>query len=196
MQTSAHSSQSRKWTFSNVDGGLSGIHVGTGTLGWHESNIDADPLFVDPDGPDDDPNTWEDNDYRLAPGSPCIDASDNTAVPLDTLDLDGDGDTDERTPFDLDGNPRFVQDPFTDDTGVPDPPRYRHIVDMGAYEFQFCFGDLDDDNDVDLADLAQLLGSYGETSGMTYHDGDLDTDGDVDLADLAELLGAYGTTCN
>ena len=165
--------------------------------GWPgEGNIDADPLFVDPDGPDDDPNTWEDNDYRLSPGSPCIDAGDNTAVPLDTLDLDNDGDTDERIPFDLDGNPRFVQDPFTEDSGVPDPPLYRFIVDMGAYEYEFCFGDLDDDDDIDLADLAQLLGNYGETAGMTYYDGDLDGDGDVDLADLAELLGAYGDVCS
>ena len=164
--------------------------------GWPGTgNIDADPLFVDPDGPDDDPNTWEDNDYRLSAGSPCIDAADNTAVPLDLLDLDDDGDVEERIPFDLDGNPRFVQDPFTEDTGVPDPPEYRFIVDMGAYEYQFCFGDLDDDDDVDIADLAQLLASYGETTDMTYYDGDLDGDGDVDLADLAELLGAYGTVC-
>jgi hypothetical protein len=53
-------------------------------------------------------------------------------------------------------------------------------------------GDLDGDHDVDLADLAQLLGSYGEISDMTYYDGDLDGDGDVDLADLADLLGQYG----
>jgi|GEM_PF-1477053 len=58
-----------------------------------------------------------------------------------------------------------------------------------------CWGDLDGDNAVDLADLAQLLGSYGETSGMTYEDGDLDCDGDVDLTDLAELLGSYGLIC-
>lgn len=58
-----------------------------------------------------------------------------------------------------------------------------------------CWGDLDLDNDVDLADLAQLLGNYGETTGMTYYDGDLDGDTDVDLADVAELLSAYGTVC-
>ncbi len=56
-------------------------------------------------------------------------------------------------------------------------------------------GDLDGDNDVDLADLAQLLGNYGMTSGAAYEDGDLDGDGDVDLADLAALLAVYGTTC-
>ena len=61
-----------------------------------EGNIDADPLFVDPDGTDDDPNTWQDNDYRLRGGSPCIDAGNNLAVPFDVADLDGDGDVMER----------------------------------------------------------------------------------------------------
>ena len=58
-----------------------------------------------------------------------------------------------------------------------------------------CFGDLDGDDDVDLADLAQLLSNYGMTGGATYEDGDLDEDGDVDLADLAALLSVYGTVC-
>jgi T5SS/PEP-CTERM-associated repeat protein len=58
-----------------------------------------------------------------------------------------------------------------------------------------CDGDLDGDGDVDLGDLAQLLGSYGTTNGAAYEDGDLDGDGDVDLADLAALLGFYGTIC-
>jgi hypothetical protein len=64
-----------------------------------------------------------------------------------------------------------------------------------AAEEPFCFGDFDGDNDIDLADLANLLGNYGQSSGMAYEDGDLDGDGDVDLADLASLLGVYGTTC-
>jgi hypothetical protein len=58
-----------------------------------------------------------------------------------------------------------------------------------------CFGDLDADNDVDLADLSQLLANYGMTSGAGYEDGDLDGDGDVDLSDLSALLAVYGTTC-
>ena len=65
----------------------------------------------------------------------------------------------------------------------------------GAAEDEFCFGDLDGDNDIDLADLAQLLGNYGTPSGAVYEDGDLDADGDVDLADLAGMLAAYGTSC-
>ncbi|MBU0616324.1 MAG: hypothetical protein KKI02_01265, partial [Planctomycetes bacterium] len=58
-----------------------------------------------------------------------------------------------------------------------------------------CLGDLDGDNDIDLADLSQLLAHYGLT-GMTYEDGDLDGDGDVDLSDLSALLAVYGTTCD
>ena len=53
-------------------------------------------------------------------------------------------------------------------------------------------GDLDHDGDVDLSDLAALLGNYGMTSGASYDEGDLDHDGDVDLSDLAELLSHYG----
>jgi hypothetical protein len=65
----------------------------------------------------------------------------------------------------------------------------------GGVEDEFCFGDLDGDLDIDLADLAQLLANYGTPSGAFYEDGDLDGDGDVDLADLAGLLAVYGTTC-
>jgi hypothetical protein len=59
-----------------------------------------------------------------------------------------------------------------------------------------CFGDLDEDGQINLGDLAQLLGHYGTTSGASYLDGDLDADGDVDLGDLAELLSVYGTVCD
>ena len=59
-----------------------------------------------------------------------------------------------------------------------------------------CAGDVDHDGDVDLSDLAQLLGHYGLTSGAICENGDLDADGGVNLSDLAALLGAYGTSCN
>ncbi len=73
-----------------------------------------------------------------------------------------------------------------------DPGRHTYDADCSESE---CPGDIDHDGDVDLSDLAQLLGNYGMTSGATYEDGDLDGDGDVDLSDLAALLGVYGTTC-
>ncbi len=123
-------------TYTDVQGGYYGA-----------GNINEDPLFVrfpDPGmdqewGTDDD----DDGDLHLRNGdphtgedpSPCVDRGTNSRVPLDTLDLDDDGDTDERIPLDLDGNPRFVADPqwWRQDYqwGHPsaDAP-----VDMGAYE--------------------------------------------------------------
>jgi len=63
-----------------------------------DANIDADPLFVQPGV----------HDLRLAFGSPCLDAGDNSAVP-DDIETD------------LAGNPRIQNG----------------IVDMGAYEGAF-----------------------------------------------------------
>ncbi len=116
-------------------------------------NIEADPMFVDPGN----------GDYRLSAGSPCIDAADNFAVPKGGLKGD------------LDGNPRFVDDPKTKDTGNGEAP----IVDMGAYEFQVvsCDWDLDGDDNVGTTDLLLLLGAWGDPYGT---------------ADLVELLGNWG----
>ena len=117
-------------SYSDVQGGWAG-----------QGNINVAPLFVDADGPDDVAGT-EDDDLRLLSGSPCIDAGSNGAVPADGADLDGDGDTSERTPLDLGGKPRFMDDPGTVDSGVSDPPAYVEIVDMGAYEFSPIFLDI------------------------------------------------------
>ncbi|MCJ7728969.1 MAG: right-handed parallel beta-helix repeat-containing protein, partial [Sedimentisphaerales bacterium] len=87
--------------------------------GWSGTgNIDADPLFVDADGPDNVVGTEDDN-LRLKSGSPCIDAGDSNAVPGGVV-------------TDLDGLPRFFDDTATADTGNGTPP----IVDMGAYEYR------------------------------------------------------------
>ncbi len=74
--------------------------------GGGEGNIAADPHFVDADGPDDNTGTFDDNNYRLSPDSPCIDAGVNYywfAWPQ----------------RDLDGNCRFVGS----------------RVDIGCYEY-------------------------------------------------------------
>ncbi len=99
-------------TFSCVEGGW----AGAGNVG---SLPEHDPGFVDTVGPDTIPGTLDD-DLRLSSGSPCIDTGDDSALPADAADLDGDGDTTEPLPLDLDGNPR-VSGSF---------------VDMGAYEVQ------------------------------------------------------------
>jgi hypothetical protein len=91
----------------NNDGSTITINYSDVEGGWTGSggnNISADPLF--------------DASLHLLPGSPCIDAGDNTAVPSGVT-------------TDLDGIPRFKDDPETADTGNGTAP----IVDMGAYEF-------------------------------------------------------------
>ena len=66
---------------------------------------------------------------------------------------------------------------------------------VGSVQVVTCPGDLNDDSQVGLEDLAALLGNYGTPSGASYADGDLDFDGEVDLQDLAKLLGLYGNVC-
>ena len=55
-------------------------------------------------------------------------------------------------------------------------------------------GDLNEDNEVDLADLLALLSRFGTTANATYETGDIDCDADVDLQDLSALLANFGDT--
>ncbi len=154
--------QLRTVAFSDVQGGFAGI-----------GNIDADPLFVDP----------ANGDYRLRPGSPCIDAADTTAVPGDIT-------------TDLDGNPRFIDDPATADTGNG----VCH-VDMGAYEFQLgtvvcCPGDVNGDGVTNVLDLIDLLLCFGQpATGVCGVGQDVNNDGTVNVLDLIQLLLQFGQAC-
>jgi predicted outer membrane repeat protein len=150
-------------TYSTIQGGWDG-----------PGNLDADPIFVG------ETLVGSIDGFRLHRTSPCIDAANNHALP-DGIDTD------------LSGNPRRVDDPATEDTGLGDPP----LVDMGAFEFRSCTADIDRDGDVDLADLSTLLAAYGTGTGDPGYDpaADLDFDDDVDLGDLAILLPAYGVGC-
>lgn len=103
--------------------------------GWMGTgNIEDDPRFRDPVGADGTSGTTDD-DLRLSPGSPCIDAGDNE-TPISGV------------AHDLIGDARFVNDPNTADTGYP--PTATAIVDIGAYEFQRPCGSDADCNDHDL----------------------------------------------
>jgi parallel beta-helix repeat protein len=101
-------------------------------------NIDADPNFVNANA----------DDLHLQAGSPAIDAGSNAAI---------------GSPWDLDGNNRFIDDPDTEDTGMGPG----EIVDMGAYEFgaSQCLcdnglvGDINCDGIVDRLDV-KLLGVH------------------------------------
>jgi hypothetical protein len=119
--------------YCDLQGGQASILVGTnGSVTWGAGNMNADPLFADPDGPDNNPLTLADNDYRLSLGSPCIDSGDNSSAAVDVFDLDGDGNGSEPVPFDFDGNPRFVDIASAPNVGAGPPP----IIDMGPWERQ------------------------------------------------------------
>jgi hypothetical protein len=117
-----------------VEGGKEKIVLGdTSTVNWGAGNITTDPLFVDADGPDNIPGTLDDR-LDLGTNSPCLDAGDDTQVPADIADLDGDYNTSERLPLDIAGSPRFVDNTAAANKGIADPLSYAAIVDMGAYE--------------------------------------------------------------
>ena len=147
----------------------------------------VDPLFVDE----------ANGDFHLLPGSPVIDAGHNWAVPIDTTDLDGDGDTTELVPLDLDGNPRFADVVATTDTGCGASA----VVDMGAYEFPgnplVCLrpGDVNGDGTVNVLDLIDLLLAFGASCEDVCCPADFDLSGSVDVLDLIELLLAFGQRC-
>ena len=122
-------------SYCNVSAGREEIlRQGTAYLTWGNGNLNVNPLFQNPAGNDEVAGT-EDDDLRLRSGSSCIDAGDNTAVPADADDLDGNNDRLERIPLDLGGQSRFADDSNAANTGVADSPAYPWIVDIGAYEF-------------------------------------------------------------
>lgn len=87
-----------------------------------QGNINDDPKFVN----------QALGDYRLGPGSPCIDGGRNGALlATDPSDLDQDGVIAEGMPLDVAGVTRRLDDPNTADTGSGSAP----LVDMGANEF-------------------------------------------------------------
>jgi hypothetical protein len=121
-------------TISNSDlpGGQADVLILSGTLNWGQGNLNLDPRFTDPDGPDNNLTTFGDNDYTLSIQSPCIDAGDNAGLSPDTLDIDGDGNVLEAMPLDLLRQNRRVDVIAVPDTGGGIAP----IVDMGAFERQ------------------------------------------------------------
>jgi hypothetical protein len=157
--------------YSNVEGGF----TGTG-------NIDADPLFIEDPNPGLD-GWWGSSDdifgdFHLQAGSPCIDAGDNTFVPADAY-------------TDLDGNARFRDDPNQADTGQGIKP----IVDMGAYERQYCpMGDVTGDCWIDFADFSFFTLRWLEADCVDpdWCGGlDFDKSGAIDWLDLKILANEW-----
>jgi hypothetical protein len=124
------------------------------------TDLSEDPVFVDRDGPDDDPGTIDDNDYHLSANSPCIDSGTGEGLNLPATDFEG-----QVRVFDGDGN------------GTA-------IVDIGADELVLPVqGDFDGDGDVDLSDMLfilQLLSGQGQCPNGC-ETADVNGDGRVDM---------------
>jgi len=183
-------------------------------------NIDLDPLFIrTPYTSDDGWNIGDNDDFgdlRLRPGSPCIDVGNNSGLPPDTADLDGNGNRDEPTSLDRALNPRFADDPDTPDAGNGIAP----IIDLGSYEHHTdCNGNgIRDSCDIDcglpggLCDVPGCGMSFDcnrnnvpdecepDTDGDGTPDvcefiyGDFDLDGDVDLSDFGQLQSCVNSS--
>ena len=168
-------------------------------------HIDADDL--DGDGLDDFSYLYWTNQFppggRLGPILAMADDPNQTPPPAPGID----------GVFDLYANPDFVNDPnlatsYMGTYWFGDPPTqlYLELFAPGCpfpgLSGKYCSGDIGNFNCVvDISDLAQLLGHYGEANA-SYFDGDIfpddalaSGDGVVNLNDLAALLGQYGDDC-
>ena len=161
---------------SNIEGGIDSIDVKPGaTLVWGPGNIDADARFVRPGrwddaGTPDDPSddVYVPGDYRLLPGSPCIDAGTNDVDNPDTPEV-------ETLPAtDIAGVTRVIDGDFSGTA----------TVDIGAYEF--LPGDADGDGRVTLIDLLRIRNSLGldPSSSPEARLADVNGDGAVNMVDL------------
>jgi hypothetical protein len=151
-------------------------------------NVDADPLFADADGADDQPGTADD-DLSPLPGSPSIDAASNLEIPADFLDLDEDGDVEEPLPVDLLRGGRFMDDPDAPDSGEGESP----LADIGAYELQVeASGDSGPNLDLAPAECPNYFDprDNGRFSAALLGEEDFDVE-DVDLSSLM-LMRADG----
>ena len=137
-------------SYSNIEGGFPG-----------EGNIDADPLLTP--------------DFMLGEGSPSIDTGSIFLVPMDTLDLDGDGDAGEQLPYDLAGGLRVIG---------AEP-------DMGAFEVQGCRADIDGDGELTIFDFLAFQNAFDALDPIA----DFDGDGELTIFDFLAFQNAFDAGC-
>lgn len=154
-------------SYSDLQGGFAAIGGSPIPGNYGAGNIDQLPLF-----------NGAPSDLTLSEASPCLDVGENTPVPPDETDVDGDMDTNELIP-DYTLSARIT----------PDSPGAR--VDMGAHECFACPGDTNGDDTVDTVDFLRLLTDWGPGQSPA----DIAPgcgNGTVDTVDFLLLLQRWG----
>jgi hypothetical protein len=163
--------------YSLVEGGQGGIVLeGSGTLQWLAGNVSGDPKLVDLPG----------GDLRLGAGSAAIDAGDNTALPPGIVTDHG-------------GNPRFVDDPATPDSGLPGGAGGSAVVDIGAHEFQpgGCYANCDHSTTqpvLNVADFTCFLTKFAAGNAYANCDGST-VEPVLNVADFTCFLTKFAAGC-
>lgn len=161
-------------------------------------NNALNPMFANATGGDN--YGGMNDDLRLAAHSPMVDAGDNSTLPMDIGDLDGDGMLLESTPLDLDRHARRIDDPQVTDTGAGSAP----VVDRGAYErsANSITGDMNCDGavnnfDIDpfvlaLTDSAAYATQFPDCDAMN---GDVNHDGLLNNFDIDPFVTCISNGC-
>jgi len=157
--------------------------------GWNivagVGNNGSNPLFGDLDGTDNVIGTLDDS-VRVQITSPAIDSGSNNDLPLDAVDLDGDGVFFEFISLDLDRDARRADVASVADSGNGTAP----IVDRGPYEAVTpCPADINGDDLVNVNDLLAVISSWGATGP---NPADINGDSIVDVNDLLAVVSAWG----
>lgn len=132
--------------------------------------LSGDPKFASPNGPDGNPLTWQDNDYRLRSGSPAVDRA-NATDPIFAPGF-----------TDLDGMPLF-DDPGTINSGFGAVT----YGDLGCFEYQrIITGDFDNSGTITVSDIFAFLTTWFAGNPLA----DLDGNG-IGTSDIFAFLSAW-----
>jgi len=175
------------------DAGLFIASGGTATVTYSDVTVDPPTTAWSGTGNIADDPMFDGSTIHLTSCSPCIDAAHDADMPQDSLNVDGDMDTTELTPLDVENQQRFVDMDLTGDS-----------LDMGAWE-RTCPADVDDgngmgvhDGGVGSEDLIYYLIHYGLGDSHADLDDGSGTgckDSGVGSEDLLFFLAHYNAGC-
>ena len=159
----------------SLEHGATDLAVGTALLADSDF-ISGAPGFVSASGPDGDPLTWQDNDYRLMRGSPCIDRGNATSSAYLGIHLDRRG----QAPID---------DPETFNNGQGSVA----YLDLGCFEYipNPCRADFNNSGTLSAQDIFDFLNAWFALSPAA----DFNSSGTITAQDIFDFLGAWFAGC-